>query len=336
MLELLFGGNVIKSATVTPSTYSPKPGDTVTFTVVVKGMTDQRIYWSVLNSSEITTGFTPKQSSAIPTNGVFTFNIVMPANEVNNNKTFRVGLSLVSAAEAAVDNTAWVISDPLTMGVLIPPVGQVVFTSTQLSYKVPARVTKLSGVFISATGGGGHSNGSPTAGGGGGGAALLYFNNYPVSPGDTISITMDPTSVSFTSPGQDGANGGTLTVKHNNTVLAILYGGQGGTASGTRGLRGSISSVNGIFSGYAVQRLGNNGAAGSGGGGGGMSANYRSVTPVSATESLDGSTGAQRIYGAGGNGGTNFGGAASGAIVRLIWGPNRSYPDNALDATVVN
>lgn len=336
MLELLLSGSFGKSATVTPSTYTPRPGDTVTFTVRTKGITNERIYWSVLSNGEITTGFSPQQSSTIPASNTFTFNIVMPTNEINNNKTFRFGVSLVSTAEAANELTALAVTNIMTMGVLIQPVGQVVFTSTLLTYKVPARVTKLSGVFMGASGGGGHSNGATNPGGGGGGAALLYFNDYPVNPGDTIAITIETNNVNFTQPGQDGTNGGTLTVKHNNLTLAIVYGGMGGKASGSRGLRGSISSVNSAFATYATQRLGNNGADGSGGGGGGMSANYRSVTPTSAAESLDGSIGSNQVYGVGGSGGTNFGGAAIQARVRLIWGTGRSYPDNALDAAVVN
>lgn len=334
MLELLLSGAFRKSATVTPSTYAPKPGDTVRVTVITKGITE-RVYWAILSNSEITTGFSPQQSSAIPTANYFTFNVVMPANEVNNNKTFRIGLSLVSSAEAANELTAFATSAPLTMGVLIPPVGQAVFTGNVTQYKVPPRVTSISGVIIGASGGGGNST-SSTPGGGGGGSTLVFFNNYPVTPGDTLSLTWTPTNVGFTQSGQDGATGGTIILKRNNVTLVQVNGSSGGSATGSGGRAFNVSALNATFSQYLTVRIGADGGSGSSGGEGGKCGNYRYASPVNDFESIDGSQSSGRIYGKGGSGLAGYGMPATEGRVRFIWGPNRSYPDNALDATVVN
>lgn len=340
MLELLMGGVVIKSATITPNTYEPKPGDTVTFTVNTKGIINERLYWSIISSSEINTGFSPQQSSMMITgNGAVTFKVVMPAKDENNFKTFRVGLSLVSLSEAASDITAMTTSLPLTMAELIPPVGQAsfIYWSSSQNWTVPARVTKLSGVFISGGGSGGAStSGSSSPGGGGGGGALLYFNDYPVNPGDLFNVTMSAFNAGFTQPGSDGSAGHNLIVKHNNVTIATLTAGNGGGANGSAGAAGTVLSTATAFTPYVVKRNGSGGRNAANGGAGGYVGNYTTATPVYQNESMDGGT-SNRNRGGGGSGGVGgVGVPGSPGGWRVIWGPDRSYPSNALDMPVVS
>lgn len=334
MLELMIGGANGKSAIITPSTYTPLPGDTVTVTVTTKGISSgETLYWSVLDESEVQTGFSAQSGYRSVTAGKIIFNIVMPVDSANDFKTFALGVAL-TAADAKSMITALAFTTNITIGKLTSPVGQFTMQVPSVAYEwvVPARVFKISGVILGGSGGGG-SSGTTDKGGGGGGAGLLYFNDYPVKPGDKISIQAPNFNTGFTQKGTDGATAGNITVRHNGTAIVVVTGGVGGKATGGSGSRGSILGLNATLALYAVSRLGTNGSTGSDGGQGGYCGDYRLAKPTQLNESINGDS--NRVWGGGGWGGTETGGVGLAGRVRFIWGEGRSYPDNALDATPV-
>jgi len=154
------------------------------------------------------------------------------------------------------------------------------------------------GVFVGDGGGnGGHGStagGNPSACGGGGGAG-----GYSGNGGDGGMGTVgDPSSTA----GQGGAGGGGQGGIGDDGQAS--WGGGGGGV-GILG-EGSSGAAGGI-SGWGAQK--NRGGGGSGGTGSGL-------TPTGG------------LYGAGG-GGTNLlksGGNGGNGIVRIMWGPGRSYP----------
>lgn len=169
------------------------------------------------------------------------------------------------------------------------------FTSSG-TFTAPAGVTIVYLTMTSGGGGGGNSSGgSSGSGGGGGGSAGAYLFNYPypVTPGNTYSITVG-------SGGSGGSNG-------NSSVFdaLTLMGGNGGgngsvtphgsgatppsTGNSASSSTGGSISLNMIVFGSGAD--GNNGGAGSGGSGGG---------------------GGGSAFGVGGNGNATAGGGSGG------------------------
>ena len=96
---------------------------------------------------------------------------------------------------------------------VVSVVGQQLMTSST-SFVVPAGVTSISGVAVG-KGGSGYSGDGSYCGGGGGGGALSYTNNIAVTPGETLTITID-TSV-------------TKLARGATVLLAAAAGGNAGT-----------------------------------------------------------------------------------------------------------
>lgn len=325
MLEMLIGGGGGKSLTLIPSTLTPLQGNVVAVTVVASGYENGTLlYARVVTESEVNSGFTPTATSGRLSGGRVVFRFTLPVNAENNLKTFMIGVGL-DAVSALSINTALAVTPPITIQELTEPVGQVTFLANT-SWTVPPRVTKLSGVLI---GGGGGTRGGSAGGGGGG---LVYFNDYPVKAGDVFKLTF--WSVDSTS------SGGIVQLLINNIPIVYVSGGSR-TDDAYGGSGGSVSVYDQTFKSYCVARNGTSGASANStnGGLGGKVGNYRSATPVVFGEPLDGVSGT--LYGAGRNGsaysGTEGGGSgiSTPAAARLIWGPGRSYPDNAVDAPVV-
>ena len=253
--------------------------------------------------------------------------------------------------------------------------GEVIFTSPGThDWTVPAGVTAVSAVVVGAGGGGANS-------GAGGGGGLAYANDIPVSPGQTIAITVGAggsfgggtssfgSAVSATGgkegrgpdngPAHAGAGGAPEGGDGGGAGGdAGPAGGRGGGGAGGYNGRGGYSNSNGGGNNSGSNGQGGGGAGGvySGGpgkktlGGGGGGVGLYGVGPSGTSPSTDGAGGgggsggqdgdnATELYA--GNGGRygGGGGASDGDLhyagdgapgaVRVIWGPGRSFPDNA-------
>lgn len=121
---------------------------------------------------------------------------------------------------------------------------------------VPKGVYSICAVCIGT--GGGASNGTRAGGGGG---AVAYKNNIPVSPGQTLRITVGALSTT------SGVAGGNTFIADATTPGVMLVGaGGGGTAVNTLGASGGVVLVG--AGGTAGGRGANSALAGSGGAGG--------------------------------------------------------------------
>ena len=131
------------------------------------------------------------------------------------------------------------------------------------SWTAPSDVTQVE-VLVVAGGGGGGSR----IGGGGGAGGLIYNSQYPVTPGQTYTVTVGAGGSSATSmPGTQGGNGGN-SVFGNLTAIGGGGGGYYNTSSATLGSSGGSAGGNG---GYYTNS-GTSGTAGQGFSGGGSTA----------------------------------------------------------------
>jgi len=173
------------------------------------------------------------------------------------------------------------------------------------TFIVPAGVTKISAVLIGGggAGGGGSIGGSGGASGGpggqgGGGGGLRYVNDFPVTPGQTLTVIVGAGGNGGTGAGGDGGDS-------SITGIATAFGGKGGAANNT---------------GTAV----GTGGAGSGGSGGATGGSGGTATLVSGA----GGGGAAGYSGNGGTGGngsvTNGGDAGSGGAAGGGGAPSNS------------
>lgn len=212
------------------------------------------------------------------------------------------------------------------------PKGEAKYNSPgSFTLNVPSGVTKVHGVCISGGGSGGGAGG-----GGGGGGGILWFNNLAVKGGDVISVTVGPAALySYT----DGNPGSQIDLSLNGELACRIYGGKGGIRNtGLGGAPGEASAP-----GASPLRLpgvtlysnpGSTGGKGNPAVSGGLGGNPGSydTTPQVGQQSLYGKGGQDPFHGLGGKGGDA--GSSSGTCtpggVRLIWGPGRSFPNNAL------
>jgi hypothetical protein len=152
------------------------------------------------------------------------------------------------------------VSNTSTVAVLYSLAATV--NSTQ-NYTIPTGRTKLSSILIGPGGDGGSgssapNNGSGAGGGAGGSGGIVEFEEYTVSGGGTVALTI-------------GSAGGTSILAYDATTLATANSGAtGGAGSGSTGGAGGAggsgsSNVNGasVIAGVA----GGDGAAGRGGAG---------------------------------------------------------------------
>ena len=262
------------------------------------------------------------QSGSLPTgvatatvheNGVSKFRITgTPTNPVANttsNFTLR-------AVDAASNTTSRAFSITVSRTFT-----QQSFTSSG-TFSVPAGVTSLDAVLVTAGGGGG----AGYMGGGGGAGGLIYIPEYPVTASGTITVTVGcgggagPGSggdgqtgqdSAFGSPGDPGlGQGGVLTTKgggggaYGNNGPGTGPGKPGGSGGGTGG-RNNAGDAGTGGCGTQPTQPGNSGAYGFGNDGGDLS----SSDSVQAAGGGGGGAGA-----AGNNGGFNAAGRGNGGV----------------------
>lgn len=223
-------------------------------------------------------------------------------------------------------DTGWEMKDH------VQPYGEQLFTSVgTTSWVVPVGVTSITAVCIGGGGGGAKGSGNGTGGspgipgspvqgnggGGGGGGGLRYSTNIPVTPGETLEITVgdggDP-GFSAGLSGSSGASGGVSSIKRSDTTLLFAGGGIGGNPPiGGAGAIGGSTIRDNIGGGS-----GGGGGTMSGGSGGGGAAGY------SGSGGVGGLT--TPITGGGGFGGGNSGslGQSGGGVGVYGEGPSGS------------
>ena len=202
------------------------------------------------------------------------------------------------------------------------------------TFTVPTGVTKISAVLIGGGGAGGGSGGG-SGGNGGGGGGLRYINDYTVSPGQTIDVTVGSGGV-----GGFGANagedGGNSLILISGIGIATAFGGKGGTsnyndivnagAGGTgSAISGSIGGASGGSGGRStlVSGAGGGGAGGYTGVGGTGGSTFGSETGIGYVGS----------GGAGGGGGvSNVSGCGGGGVGVLGEGTSGSSSNGAGNA----
>jgi hypothetical protein len=237
-----------------------------------------------------------------------------------------------------------------------PPPGEQIFTAPGThTFTVPAGVTSVCAVAVGAGGAG-----SPTGfGSGGGGGGLGYKNNISVTPGQEIEVVVGGAAyysggsssfagVLIAAGGAGGANWPSINL--GGSPSGHDGGGSGGNGGGRLGGGGGAGgySGNGGQGGTYVFGPGwapGSGGAGAGGdfqlavgGGGGVGLNGEGASGTSARQGGSGGgngggAGAPGgSYGGGGpgpSGGGDPGWAGATGAVRVIWGPGRSFPNNA-------
>jgi hypothetical protein len=219
------------------------------------------------------------------------------------------------------------------------------------NYVVPAGKNYISGFLIAAGGGGGGGGSGNTGdmgymGGGGGGShgKAVAFKDYPVTPGETISITVGSSGnggngVINTAPSGAGNAGGATTLSN---LITVNGGGGGGGGTFTQGggsntgnlsynvnasyIASESSSSSGGSGGrsgyYANNYISTPGAAGTAGGTALLTMNLNGVGSVSSGFNVGsaggGGGGAANNFsnqaGAGGTGGTGSGNGGSGGM----------------------
>mgnify|MGYP006979489839 CR=1 len=228
-----------------------------------------------------------------------------------------------------------------------PPQGQLMIagnttSTTTQNWIVPDRVTSICAVCVGC--------------GFGGGGGLSYRNDIPVTPGETLVITIPVGGNVLVSRAgtplvvAGSASGNTAGLGGKNANVINDGGGNGGTG---RNISQSptyyVGGGAGGYSGNGGTADATTGAGASGAGGGGGSARYvtgspTTISPAGGVGLLgQGANGAPGGAGSGGSGRTYGGGSGTNSLVgsptwsagavRIIWGPNRSYPFNAANVT---
>jgi hypothetical protein len=144
------------------------------------------------------------------------------------------------------------------------------------TFIVPAGVTKISAVLIGGggAGGGGSAGGNGSGGQGGGGGGLRYVNDFPVTPGQTLTVIVGAGGNGGTGAGGDGGDSsitGIVTAFGGKGGAAINTGavgtggdGSGGSGGATGGSGGTATLVAGAGGGGAAGYSGNGGTGGNG------------------------------------------------------------------------
>jgi hypothetical protein len=196
------------------------------------------------------------------------------------------------------------------------------------AWTAPTDVTQIE-VLVVAGGGAGGGGGASTAGGAGGGAGgLIYNNQYPVTPGQTYTVTVGAggtpgsgTGASATGDGNNGSNsvfgnltaigGGGGRAAENNWTSGISgkSGGSGGGAPRAQSANagGAGTAGQGFAGGNSADGWGGAGAGGGAGavGGNGVVGTTGSISPAGGVGLQFGINGAPTYY-AGGGGSGNF------------------------------
>ena len=179
--------------------------------------------------------------------------------------------------------------------------GQVQWTTPgTYSWVVPEGVYSISALCVGA-GGGARRYDSSVGGAGGGGGGLRYAKKIPVTPGETLTITVGA--------GVVGANGGVTTISRGSTILLQATGGVAGWNFAGAGGDGSTldSNIGGGNGGSGGAKGASQVEGGGGGGAGGYSGDGgRAYTPSE--------PGAGGGGGAGGRGTNSQAGGAGGGV----------------------
>lgn len=261
-----------------------------------EGFTGQLTYGYAITSGSVGSTATISQGGSGSEN-IFT---ITPSTSEADEGSFEITFSVSDGV-----NTAY-FSSTIELLFSIPP-GGIVFTTTgSHSWTVPAGVSRISVVAVGGGGGSGPYQGSGNGPGssGGAGGALAYKNDWTVTPGQTVSITVG-------AGGQQSAgaspnnNGGASTVSYGGHTLTA-GGGQGGTGGSTVTTAGGTpSGHDGGGSGGTGNSggpdNGDDGTPGAGGGAGGYSGN--GGNGGKANGSSGGSAGSSGSGGGGGGGG---------------------------------
>lgn len=207
------------------------------------------------------------------------------------------------------------------------------------SFVVPAGVTSIAAVVIGGGGGGANtSNGYSYLGGGGGGGALVYHNAIPVTPGETLTISVGNGGFGATGSLSNGSPGGFSYIKRGSTTLLHAGGGAPGTQSSGIGYGGAGGTPGTGLAG-AVGYPGGNGSAGrepSQYSNGGFSGRYTSNgsdgwegdSTQFAAMSADLKGGSTGTYGTGSGGCASIASRDPGnsGAIRIMWGKGRAFP----------
>jgi Concanavalin A-like lectin/glucanases superfamily/SPRY domain len=165
------------------------------------------------------------------------------------------------------------------------------------SWTAPTDVTQIEVLVVAGGGGGGPHQSNDKGGAGGGAGGLIYSNNYPVTPGQTYTVTVGAGGAGgvagTNSPGSNGSN----SIFGN--LIAI---GGGGGAQGYAG--GPFAGQNGgSGGGGTADGSGNDGNPGSGTPGQGFSSSANTGTNNCAGGGGAGGVGTGATGSTGGNGG---------------------------------
>ena len=190
------------------------------------------------------------------------------------------------------------------------------FTTTgTTSWTAPSDVTQVEVLVVAAGGTGASDSATNVGNGGGGGGGVIYNSAYPVTPGQTYTVTVGA--------GQVGLYANTQRSGGNSVFgnLVAVGGGGGGYYSNNSGATGGSGGGGGATSGGAGGGTAGQGFAGgagssnAGGGGGGAGG------PASGTNSRDGGLGLQfgisgtpTFYAGGGGGSASSGSQGTGGI----------------------
>lgn len=193
--------------------------------------------------------------------------------------------------------------------------GEAIFTNVgTTNWVVPNGVTAISAVCI---GGGGGGDGNATGGSGGRGGDLRYYNNLPVTPGETLTIVVGAAGVGAESP----TAGGFSRIGRGGTTLLQAGGGDQGTTSGSGNGTNGISSTIGGSIGGGNGGVSNNPATDTTSGGGGAGG-YSGNGGVGSAYNINGGAGSGGAGGGGSGGGAADMGGPGGGVNVFGLGPN--------------
>lgn len=196
------------------------------------------------------------------------------------------------------------------------PVGQQAYTSSgTFTFTVPAGCTSISAVCIGGGGGGGGSDARSEGMQGGAGGALCY-GTIPVTPGESLTVTVG-NGGNGGGQGNNGSNGGNTSITRGATALLTANGGNGGQERSTGSNGQSTYTIGATVTNSGGGNGGGcNGSASTGGSGGGGAGGYSGAGGTGG----GGTTGASAGSGGGGGGGghTTSGLGAGGGGVGIL------------------
>ena len=260
-----------------------------TFTVTTKGFNEgDTIYYSIatvsgpaLTGADFSSGSLTGSFSLSSGNGTF---IITPLGDgVAENNTCKIEIRRDSVSGSIMGESA-----VLTITDADPPiVGQNDYTTAgQDTFTVPTGVTSVHFVLIGGGGGGATSTQSSNgvSGGGGGGGGLSWRNNYSVSAGDVLYITVGALGTAAGAAGQNtNSAGGDSYIRltsHSGTIIGRAGGGGKGEYNNAVVVQNGGTNYSATYggggsnSGGGTGGRGGRGKSGNAGGGGGGAGGY--------------------------------------------------------------